>query len=65
MHVIVHDLHSNESTTVQRNNLRKGLKMEYKKLYIRGMTCINCQRKIEKILMRNPSVKNVSVSYEK
>ena len=65
MYVIVHDLHSNESTTVQRNNLRKGLKMEYKKLYIRGMTCINCQRKIEKILMRNPSVKNVSVSYEK
>lgn len=39
--------------------------MEYKKLYIRGMTCINCQRKIEKILMENPSVKNVSVSYEK
>ena len=61
----VYDFHSNESTTEQRNDLRKELKMKYKKLYIGGMTCSNCQRKIEKILMKNSSVKNISVSYEK
>ena len=63
--VTVYNFYSNESTTEQRNDLRKELKMKYKKLYIGGMTCSNCQRKIEKILMKNPSVKNISVSYEK
>ena len=63
--VTVYDFYSNESTTEQRKDLRKELKMKYKKLYIGGMTCSNCQRKIEKILMKNPSVKNISVSYEK
>ena len=39
--------------------------MKYEKIYVNGMTCINCQSRIEKVLRENPAVTEVSVSYEK
>lgn len=38
--------------------------MKRKKLYISGMTCINCQKKIESVLKNTPGITDVSVSYE-
>jgi sulfite exporter TauE/SafE/copper chaperone CopZ len=38
---------------------------ETKKLHIGGMTCVNCQRKIEKKLRNTKGVSSVSVSYDK
>lgn len=38
--------------------------MRQVKLYIEGMTCINCQNKIEKELRKRPGIEKVSVSYE-
>ena len=34
------------------------------KLYIEGMTCINCQNKIEKELRKRSGIEKISVSYE-
>ena len=42
---------------------RKIVKQE--RLYIEGMTCINCQNKIERELRKMPEIKAFSVSYEK
>lgn len=38
--------------------------MRQVKVYIEGMTCINCQNKIEKELRKRPGIEKVSVSYE-
>ena len=39
--------------------------MKQVKLYIQGMTCVNCRDKIEKALQKMPEVQSVSVNYEK
>ena len=36
-----------------------------KRLYIGGMTCVNCQNKIEKALKKTPGVESAKVSYQK
>ena len=38
--------------------------MEHRQLYIDGMTCINCQKKIENCLRKRVEIKEASVSYE-
>lgn len=38
--------------------------MERRQLYIDGMTCINCQKKIENCLRKRVEIKEASVSYE-
>lgn len=38
--------------------------MERRQLYIDGMTCINCQKKIENCLRKRVEIKEVAVSYE-
>ena len=38
--------------------------MERRQLYIEGMTCINCQKKIENCLRKRVEMKEVEVSYE-
>lgn len=38
--------------------------MKHKKLYISGMTCINCQKKIESALKDISEITEISVSYE-
>lgn len=39
--------------------------LKQEQLYIRGMTCVNCQSKIEDVLKRTAGVTNIRVSYEK
>ena len=39
--------------------------MERRQLYIDGMTCINCQKKIENCLRKRVEIKEAAVSYEK
>lgn len=36
-----------------------------KRIYIGGMTCVNCQNKIEQVLKKTPGVESVKVSYQK
>ena len=36
-----------------------------KRLYIDGMTCVNCQNKIEQVLKKTPGVESAKVSYQK
>lgn len=36
-----------------------------KRLYIGGMTCVNCQNKIEKALKKTPGVESAKISYQK
>ena len=36
-----------------------------KRLYIGGMTCVNCQNKIEQVLKKTPGVESAKVSYQK
>lgn len=36
-----------------------------KRLYIGGMTCVNCQNKIEEALKKTPGVESAKVSYQK
>lgn len=36
-----------------------------KRLYIGGMTCVNCQNKIEQALKKTPGVESAKVSYQK
>ena len=38
--------------------------MEHTKLYINGMTCINCQTRIQSALKKQPGIKQATVSYE-
>ena len=38
--------------------------MEHTKLYINGMTCINCQTRIQNALKKQPGIKQATVSYE-
>ena len=35
-----------------------------KRLYIDGMTCVNCQNKIEQVLKKTPGVESAKVSYQ-
>lgn len=39
--------------------------MKQLKLYIEGMSCINCQNKIEQELRKEPGIKEISIDYEK
>ena len=36
-----------------------------KRLYIDGMTCVNCQNKIEQVLKKTPGVESAKVGYQK
>ena len=38
--------------------------MEHTKLYINGMTCINCQTRIQNALKKQPGITRAAVSYE-
>ena len=38
--------------------------MEHTKLYINGMTCINCQTRIQNALKKQPGISQATVSYE-
>ena len=38
--------------------------LKQEQLYIKGMTCINCQNRIEDALKKNAGVTNVWVNYE-
>lgn len=38
--------------------------MEHTKLYINGMTCINCQTRIQNALKKQPGIAQTAVSYE-
>ena len=38
--------------------------MEHAKLYINGMTCINCQTRIQNALTKHPGITQAAVSYE-
>ena len=38
--------------------------MEHAKLYINGMTCINCQTRIQNALKKQPGISQATVSYE-
>lgn len=38
--------------------------MEHTKLYINGMTCINCQTRIQNVLKKQPGISQATVSYE-
>ncbi len=38
--------------------------MEHTKLYISGMTCINCQNRIQNALKKQPGITQATVSYE-
>lgn len=38
--------------------------MEHTKLYINGMTCINCQTRIQNALKKQPGITRATVSYE-
>ena len=38
--------------------------MEHTKLYINGMTCINCQTRIQNALTKQPGISQATVSYE-
>ena len=38
--------------------------MECRQLYIDGMTCINCQKRIENCLRKRVEIKEAEVSYE-
>ena len=38
--------------------------MEHTKLYINGMTCINCQTRIQNALKKQPGITQATVSYE-
>ena len=38
--------------------------MERRQLYINGMTCINCQKRIENCLRKRVEIKEAEVSYE-
>ena len=38
--------------------------MERRQLYIDGMTCINCQKRIENCLRKRVEIKEAEVSYE-
>lgn len=38
--------------------------MERRQLYIDGMICVNCQKKIENWLRKRVEIKDVEVSYE-
>ena len=38
--------------------------VEHTKLYINGMTCINCQTRIQNALTKHPGITQAAVSYE-
>lgn len=38
--------------------------VEHTKLYINGMTCINCQTRIQNALKKQPGIAQATVSYE-
>lgn len=38
--------------------------MEHRQLYIDGMTCVNCEKKIENCLRKRVEIREVAVSYE-
>ena len=38
--------------------------VEHAKLYINGMTCINCQTRIQNALTKHPGITQAAVSYE-
>ena len=39
--------------------------MKHQKIYVNGMTCINCQNKIEQELKNTAGISKVQVSYSK
>ena len=45
-------------------HMERGKSMKHEKLYISGMTCINCQTKIASALNSRDEITEVSVSYE-
>lgn len=45
--------------------MRIDVNISRKRIYIGGMTCVNCQNKIEQVLKKTPGVENVKVSYHK
>ena len=43
----------------------KNVKISRKKYYIGGMTCVNCQNKIESALRKEAGIESVKVSYQR